>query len=193
MHIKGELYMIKKTSILILAAVLLVLSGNAFASQAISVIYLTTDKGQGEEIGTVIFKDTKEGIKVSYDLKDLTPGNHGFHIHEHPDCSPVLKDGKYEHAMAAGGHYDPKHTGKHLGPDGEGHKGDLPLLVVSEDGTAIGNFTLSKAKGLNVAEIKNRSLIIHEGSDNYSDTPVALGGGSARIACGVIEEITKAK
>ena len=38
--------------------------------------------------------------------------------------------------MAAGGHYDPKSTGKHLGPMGEGHGGDLPVLVVAKDGTA---------------------------------------------------------
>ncbi len=28
--------------------------------------------------------------------------------------------------------------------------------------------------------------MIHAGGDNYSDTPEKLGGGGARVACGVI-------
>ncbi len=39
-------------------------------------------------------------------------------------------------AGAAGGHYDPQHTGKHEGPLGAGHLGDLPLLVVNDAGVA---------------------------------------------------------
>jgi Cu-Zn family superoxide dismutase len=33
--------------------------------------------------------------------------------------------------------------------------------------------------------VKDRALMIHAGADNYSDTPETLGGGGARIACGV--------
>jgi Cu-Zn family superoxide dismutase len=29
--------------------------------------------------------------------------------------------------------------------------------------------------------------MVHTGGDNYSDTPAPLGGGGARIACGVIK------
>jgi Cu-Zn family superoxide dismutase len=29
--------------------------------------------------------------------------------------------------------------------------------------------------------------MIHEGGDNYRDTPEPLGGGGGRIACGVVE------
>jgi len=35
-------------------------------------------------------------------------------------------------------------------------------------------------------EVKNRSLMIHVGGDNYADKPEPLGGGGARYACGVI-------
>ncbi len=31
-----------------------------------------------------------------------------------------------------------------------------------------------------------RSIMIHAGGDNYSDTPARLGGGGARVACGVV-------
>jgi Cu-Zn family superoxide dismutase len=41
------------------------------------------------------------------------------------------------------------------------------------------------APRLKVRDVKNRALMIHAGGDNYSDQPAALGGGGARIACGV--------
>jgi Cu-Zn family superoxide dismutase len=82
--------------------------------------------------------------------------------------------------MAAGGHYDPANTGKHLGPQGEGHKGDLPALTVDVSGETTKGVV---APHLTVADIKGRSIIIHAGADNYSDQPAPLGGGGARIAC----------
>jgi Cu-Zn family superoxide dismutase len=84
--------------------------------------------------------------------------------------------------MAAGGHYDPANTGKHLGPSGEGHKGDMPVLTVDASGKATKAVTTSH---LTVADVKGRSIMIHAGGDNYSDQPAPLGGGGARIACGV--------
>ena len=87
--------------------------------------------------------------------------------------------------LAAGGHFDPQQTGNHMGPfSNEGHLGDLPGLFVADDGTA----TLEiLAPRIAVADVAGRALIIHGGSDNFSDAPTPLGGGGARIACGVIE------
>jgi Cu-Zn family superoxide dismutase len=85
--------------------------------------------------------------------------------------------------MAAGGHYDPAKAGKHLGPKGAGHLGDLPALMVAADGTATQPMTVDRLK---VADVKGRALMIHAGGDNYSDEPKPLGGGGARVACGVI-------
>ena len=84
--------------------------------------------------------------------------------------------------MAAGGHFDPANTGKHLGPQGEGHKGDMPALVVGADGKATKSII---APHLTVADVKGHAVMIHAGGDNYSDQPAPLGGGGARIACGV--------
>jgi len=86
--------------------------------------------------------------------------------------------------MAAGGHLDPAKTGKHLGPYGDGHLGDLPPLVVDADGTAM---LPVLAPRLKVKDLKGRSIMIHAGGDNYSDQPKPLGGGGARVACGVIK------
>jgi len=87
--------------------------------------------------------------------------------------------------MAAGGHFDPANTKKHLGPDAMGgHKGDLPVLKVAADGTATG---LLLAPHLKLADLAGHALMIHAGGDNYADQPKPLGGGGARIACGVIQ------
>ena len=126
-------------------------------------------------IGTVHFEDSKYGLLITPDLHSMNPGMHGFHIHEKQDCSA--------HGKAAGGHLDPNKTGKHLGPYGAGHLGDLPALYVDKSGRAIMSNLAPKIK---VTDIKGHSLMIHEGGDNYSDNPLPLGGGGDRLACGVI-------
>ena len=85
--------------------------------------------------------------------------------------------------MAAGSHFDPANTGKHLGPEGEGHKGDIPILTVDASGRATKAVTVPH---LAVAEVEGRSIMIHAGGDNYSNQPAPLGGGGARIA-GVVK------
>ena len=85
--------------------------------------------------------------------------------------------------MAAGGHFDPATTKVHKGPEGGGHKGDLPKLEVSAKGDAGGKL---EAKGLKLADFDGKSLMIHAGGDNYSDTPKPNGGGGDRIVCGVV-------
>jgi len=95
-----------------------------------------------------------------------------------------MKDNKPMVGMAAGGHYDPAGTGKHEGPYGEGHLGDLPALYVGTDGKATLPILAPRLKTVN---LKGRSLMIHAGGDNYSDVPAALGGGGARMACGVVK------
>jgi len=167
-----------------LGVFVLMLGGIAQAASVKAEMFLATEKGPGASIGTVTFTDAPAGLEIKTDLKGLPPGKRGFHVHEKPDCSFVEKDGKGVPAMAAGGHYDPGKTGKHLGPDAGGHLGDLPVLEVAADGTAKLTMLVKKPKA---ADFKDRSLMIHAGGDNYSDEPVALGGGGARIACGIIK------
>ena len=92
--------------------------------------------------------------------------------------------GQTNSAGGAGGHLDPQHTGKHEGPAGNGHLGDLPVLQVAGDGNATQTQIAPHIK--DVAVLRGRSVVIHIGGDNYSDQPQPLGGGGARIACGVI-------
>ncbi len=153
----------------------------ASADEVTITIHVSTDKGPGAEIGTVKVQDTAYGALFTPTLRDLPPGLHGFHVHEHATCGPADKDGHMTAGLAAGGHLDPGKTGKHLGPYADGHLGDLPPLFVASDGTA----TLPVlAPRLKVKDLTGRSVMIHAGGDNFSDSPAALGGGGARIACG---------
>ena len=163
---------------------LLVLAGSASAGQVVVQMNLISDQGVGASIGTVTLTDTPEGLKLAPALSGLKPGNHGFHIHEKPECAAGLKDGKPAAGLAAGGHYDPATAGKHEGPVGKGHLGDLPVLTVGADGTATEAVVAPRLK---TGDMKGRSLMIHAGGDNYSDVPEKLGGGGGRIACGVIK------
>ncbi len=173
-----------KTLGLTLSALLLAFSSVAQAASTSAMVYMSTETGNGMSVGTVTFTDTPAGLEIKTDLKGLPAGEHGFHVHEKGDCGPMEKDGKMTPALMAGGHFDPDKSGKHLGPDGDGHKGDLPKLVIGADGMAKLTLTLKKAKA---EDFKGRALMIHGGGDNYSDMPAALGGGGPRIACGLIQ------
>jgi superoxide dismutase, Cu-Zn family len=140
--------------------------------------------GAEKPAGTIKIKETGEGLELATKLKGLAPGEHGFHLHENGSCAPADKDGKPAAGMAAGSHFDPDATKAHKGPGGGGHKGDLPKLEVDAKGNA--NAKL-KVAGLKMEDVAGKSIMIHEGGDNYSDDPKPSGGGGARVACGVVK------
>jgi Cu-Zn family superoxide dismutase len=142
-----------------------------------------TPDGVGGKVGTVTIKQTKDGVELAVDASGLSPGEHGFHLHEKASCDPADKDGKKTAGQAAGPHWDPDATKAHKGPGGGGHKGDLPKLTVPENGKVKAKFPVA---GLAVADFAGKSLMIHAGGDNYADAPKPLGGGGDRIVCGVV-------
>ena len=174
----------RTTVYVFMIAALLVLAGSASAEQIVVQMNLISDQGSGASIGTVTLTDTPQGLKLAPALSGLMPGNHGFHIHEKPECAAGVKDGKPTPGLAAGGHYDPASAGKHEGPVGKGHLGDLPVLTVGADGKATKTVVAPRLK---TGDVRGRSLMIHAGGDNYADVPEKLGGGGGRIACGVIK------
>lgn len=156
------------------------------AAPVTTTIHLITATGVGPAIGTITATEGGGGLVLTPKLTGLAPGVHGFHLHANASCQPAEKDGKPGAGLAAGGHFDPASTGKHLGPTGDGHKGDLPPLTVTADGsTAPEPLT---APHLTLADIAGHAFVIHAGGDNFSDTPEPLGGGGGRIACGVVGE-----
>lgn len=157
----------------------------AIADDAITItMNRVTPEGVGSSVGTIKLIPFGSGTRIEAHLKDLSPGNHGMHLHENPDCGTSKKDGVVVPGGAAGGHYDPDKTRKHLGPTGDGHKGDLPFINAHSNGTVSDTLL---APHLKLSDFKGRSIVVHNGADNYSDVPAPLGGGGARFACGVVK------
>ncbi len=128
--------------------------------------------------GSVKFTQKDDAVWLNAKVSGLTPGAHGFHIHDKGDCS--APDG-----TSAGGHFNP--TAKpHGHPDhGDHHAGDMPAL----EADAAGNASLSsELHGVTLGEgansIVGRGLIVHAAADDYTTQPT--GNSGARLACGVI-------
>ncbi len=143
------------------------------------------DPSSGEAAGEVMISESEYGLVFTPSLEGLSPGGHGFHVHETPSCESAEKNGKTVPAGAAGSHLDPEKTGQHgYSWSDNSHLGDLPILLVDSDGMATHPVL---APRLSMDDLKDRALMIHEGGDNYSDAPEKLGGGGARALCGVIK------
>jgi len=128
--------------------------------------------------GVVDFTQRGDDVLVAAAFSGLTPGAHGFHVHEKGDCSAP-------DASSAGGHFDP--TGKPHGDPmrGEHHLGDLPMLQADSSGNARINATIRGASLHGGAtNLIGRAVVVHAAADDYRSQPA--GDSGARVACGVI-------
>lgn len=132
--------------------------------------------------GIVVFTEVNGGTKVSVEVNGLPKfkaasegnpqiGPHGFHIHENGNCTVGVPSDPF---MSAGGHWNPTNQ-----PHGN-HAGDFPVLF-SNNGYARMVFFTNK---FTVPQIIGKSVIIHQGPDDYKTQPA--GGSGKRLACGVI-------
>ena len=130
--------------------------------------------------GTVKFTQKGDKVTVTAQISGLSPGGHGFHVHEKGDCSAP-------DATSAGGHFNP--TGKpHGAPDaGEHHAGDLPMLQADANGNATLTADVSGLTiGAGTGDIAGKSVVVHKDVDDYKTQPA--GNSGARIGCGVIQK-----
>jgi Cu-Zn family superoxide dismutase len=143
-----------------------------------AVAKLTGTKGHESVTGTVEFVAQEGGVLVTAHLEGLTPGDHGFHIHEKGDCS--APDG-----ASAGGHFNPS-SHKHGAPDAaEHHEGDLGNLTAGKDGKADKTMTLTDVTlGDGANSVVGKGFIVHDKKDDLTTQPT--GNAGARVACGVI-------
>jgi len=127
--------------------------------------------------GTVSFVMQGDRILVNAALSGLTPGAHGFHIHEKGDCS--APDG-----TSAGGHFNPgghPHGDPQMGPH---HAGDMPMLDADAGGNARLSAELRSVAFDGDKGIVGRGVIVHASPDDFKTQPT--GNSGARVACGVI-------
>jgi superoxide dismutase, Cu-Zn family len=143
---------------------------------------VTLVNAEGDRVGRVFFEQERHGdVLVFAKVRDLPPGFHGFHIHTTGVCEPPA-------FTSAGGHYNP------TGATHRDHAGDLPTLLVNEDGrgmlaTATDRFSLRDLR-----DADGSAVMVHELADNYANIPQRYGGPDAetlatgdagsRLACG---------
>lgn len=167
-----------------IAVLLLSLASSCVFADVVVPMNRVNEQGVGENIGQVTITESDYGLVFTPTIHNLTPGFHGFHLHQNGSCDPLEKDGKMVPAGAAGGHYDPTGSNMHDAPWGKGHLGDLPPIHVSATGSALQPVLAPRLK---MSDLAGRALVIHAGGDNHSDRPLPLGGGGARVSCGVIK------
>ena len=148
---------------------------SAASSKAIAVLHPTA----GNKVsGTVTFTEEADGVRVQADITGLTPGKHGFHVHEFGDCSAA-------DLASAGGHFNP--TSKpHAGPDAAArHVGDMGNVEADASGAAKLDYVDHEISLTNdQRSVIGRSVIVHAKADDLKSQPA--GDSGARIACGVI-------
>lgn len=132
--------------------------------------------------GTVVFKQVRgKGVIIDIDIKNLSPGYHGFHIHEFGDLRMS------NHCDSCGPHYNP-HIKLHGGLDMvNSHAGDLGNIVADQSGNVKMQIETKKFK---VKDIIGRSLIIHADRDDLGKggktDSQTTGHSGKRIACALI-------
>ncbi len=137
---------------------------------------ITPTKGNSVT-GTVTFQQVPEGIAVTADINGLTPGEHGFHIHEFGHCA-------CDDAVCAGQHFNPTNKPHGGRDDKERHIGDFGNLVADAQGNAQLSFVDTQLSLNGPNSIIGRSVIIHADKDDLVSQP--SGNSGSRIGCGVV-------
>jgi len=131
--------------------------------------------------GTIVLQQKSNGeLMFSGEISGLTPGKHGFHVHQNGSLGNSCKD--------AGGHYNPNQKNHGSLNAAERHEGDFGNIVADNQGVA----TISVArKGSKLADIINRAIVVHAGVDDLGQggDPGSLktGNAGARLDCCLIQ------
>jgi Cu-Zn family superoxide dismutase len=162
-------------------AVLVLAFTVAAAKDKTKPVIVSLQNGQGKAVGTATLSQTAGGVSIKLNVHDLTPGDHGMHVHQTAKCEgPDFK--------SAGGHFNP--DGKHHGlqsPEGP-HAGDIPSITVDVKGkskaTVVApNVTLTDGPH-SVFTGGGTALVIHAKPDDGKTDPT--GNSGDRVACGTI-------
>jgi Cu-Zn family superoxide dismutase len=160
-----------------IVAAFLLISPFASAGDVTKAIAVLHPTAGSNVTGTITFTKAGEEVKVVADLTGLTPGKHGFHIHEFGDCSSP-------DAKSAGGHFNPYHH-QHGAPDAaDRHAGDLGNIEADASGKAHLEWSDKIMKLSGDDSIVGHAVIVHDKADDLKTQPTGDAGG--RLACGVI-------
>ena len=122
-------------------------------------------------------------VRVSFNIKGLKDGLHGFHIHQYGDVT----DG----CMSACAHFNPYNT-LHGGRKSKvRHVGDLGNIL-STNKIAKGYFydNMISLDSSHTCSIIGRSVVVHKDEDDLGkggdEESLKTGNAGKRVACGVI-------
>ena len=159
-----------------------------------SAICVFTNNMNKKITGKIVFKETKRGLQIKINMSGISPGLHGFHIHQYGDLS--------EGCGSLCSHFNPTNS-VHGGRDSpERHLGDLGNIIADKSGNVdmviYDKFlTITGKYG-----ILGRSVVIHADEDDLGlggldefgnvidekvrEESLKTGNAGKRIACGVI-------
>jgi Cu-Zn family superoxide dismutase len=130
--------------------------------------------------GTVSLTQEAGGVRIVADLSGLTPGEHGFHIHETGDCSAP-------DAAPAGDHFNPVGA-PHGAPEAQvRHVGDLGNITADASGNARYDRVDARLSLEGEHSVIGRAIVVHAGADDLTSQPA--GNAGPRAACGVISRL----
>ncbi|CAG8581237.1 3024_t:CDS:2 [Dentiscutata erythropus] len=142
------------------------------------------DKPETKTSGVVTFTQENENAPTIIDvnISDLTPGDHGFHVHEYGDNS--------NGCTSAGEHYNPFNKTHGAPTDENRHLGDLGNLTASKDGIAKTQIKDNHITLTGPNSVIGRTIVVHYDSDDLGkgghELSFKTGNSGGRVACGVI-------
>ncbi len=154
----------------------------AQSAGATTTAHVTLKNSKGESVGTVKIFEIAKGVRMDVEVKGLSPGEHGFHVHENGTCTaPDFK--------SAGGHYNPSKKAHGFDVPNGHHGGDMPNLIAGADGEAHAQIfnmgvSLNKKSRNSLLKSGGTAIVIHEKADDQKSQPAGDAGG--RVACGEI-------
>lgn len=136
---------------------------------------------KGEAVGSARLWEDANGVRVAAQVRGISTGRHGIHVHAVGKCDPP-------EFTTAGGHFNPGGKRHGLKTPAGPHAGDLPNLEVGADGTgrleyATRLVTLGSGP-TSLFDADGSALVLHANPDDETTDPTGNSGG--RIACGVI-------
>jgi Cu-Zn family superoxide dismutase len=135
---------------------------------------IPTTKTQSTVKGTVTFTKTAHGIHVSGEITGLTPGEHGFHVHEFGVWN--------EDGMASGGHFNPLGAPHASHDSSKRHVGDMGNLKADENGKAVVELDDDQMSFEGPTCILGRGLVVHAKADDLKSQPAGDAGGRLAVA-----------
>lgn len=143
---------------------------------------------KGERVGQAVLTNAPEGVLIRIDLRGLSEGWHGAHLHQKGDCSDIS-----EGFQASGGHFDPDGHEHGLLNDAGSERADLPNIYAGPDGRATVEFfrwgvalypseaAAAESGPYPLLDDDGFAIIVHENPDDHVSQPI--GGAAGRVAC----------